>query len=332
MKTVKIVLISLGLLVLVMVVVSFFLPRKVQVEESIEIEGTAEQVYDQVNNLKNWVKWAPWVKMDPNMTIEFEGPESGEGAGYSWKSEEMGNGRLTIASSVPFESVSTVLEFMESGTPSYADYRIQETESGIQVTWTMDSDMGYNPVSKWFGVFMKGMLRDDFKKGLVDLKKLVEALPEPDMISIIKIEEIPSFRAVTITDTSDQANFVSRLGQLVPQIYMTLEMQGIEATGPVFTVYHQWSEDIVILQTGVPVGDQTPSLNAPMEMVEFPVQLAASAVHTGSMDTEETHYTIMDWVEEQGYVFSGPPVEVSLSENQSDSTKWKTKIYYPVQR
>ncbi|HSI89708.1 MAG TPA: hypothetical protein VK927_01265, partial [Adhaeribacter sp.] len=90
----------LGLATL-LIVVSFFLPGKVHVERSLIIKAGAEPVYQQVNTLKNWEKWSPWHEMDPNMQLSYQGPEAGEGAGYSWVSQEVGNGSLTIAASQP---------------------------------------------------------------------------------------------------------------------------------------------------------------------------------------------------------------------------------------
>ncbi len=78
MKTFKKILLGLLAFIVVVLIVGFFLPRKTHVERSAEISASPEVVYDQVNNLKNWVTWSPWHHLDPKMKMEYFGPESGQ--------------------------------------------------------------------------------------------------------------------------------------------------------------------------------------------------------------------------------------------------------------
>ena len=43
-----------------------------------------------------------------------------------------------------------------------------------RVTWTMNGDMGGNPVYRWMGLFMDKMVGPDFDAGLANLKALAE--------------------------------------------------------------------------------------------------------------------------------------------------------------
>ena len=45
---------------------------------------------------------------------------------------------------------------------------------GTQVTWTMNGDMGANPLYRWMGLFMDKMVGPDFDAGLANLKALAE--------------------------------------------------------------------------------------------------------------------------------------------------------------
>ena len=42
--------------------------------------------------------------------------------------------------------------------------------SGAKVTWTVTSDMGFNPAFRVFGLFMDGMLGKTYELGLSNLK------------------------------------------------------------------------------------------------------------------------------------------------------------------
>jgi hypothetical protein len=177
-KTIGIVLLSVIVLLLV---ISFFLPSQVHVERSRVIAAKPDAVFVQVNNLKNWFNWMPWNKKDPNMQVTWSDVTEGPGAKYSWASShsEVGNGSVTISKSDPNKLVSTELDFMENGKAS-GDFIFEETAEGTKVTWTMDSDMGMNPVFKFLGLFMDGMVGPDFEQGLATLEETAKANPIPE--------------------------------------------------------------------------------------------------------------------------------------------------------
>ena len=161
-----------------LIAVSFLLPGKMRVERSLVMKASAATTFNQVNTLKNWEKWSPWHQMDSTMNVTYEGPEAGSGAKYSWVSEKMGTGSLTIAESQPNQTIKTALNFGEMGT-SYAEYRFETIGDGTKVTWAMESDTKDMPwqwyvPSKYMNLFMKDMLAADFDKGLANLKEVVE--------------------------------------------------------------------------------------------------------------------------------------------------------------
>src|ERR1017187_868247 len=142
MKTLKKILLVLGILIILVLVVGIFLPSKAHVERSIVIKAPVGNAFAQVNTLKNWVNWSPWHKMDPDMAITYFGPESGKDAKYSWTSDKkmVGNGKLVIAESEPDSLVTTVMIFDRGkGT---ASFWFSKTPEGTKVTWEMESDLG----------------------------------------------------------------------------------------------------------------------------------------------------------------------------------------------
>src|SRR5688572_6268546 len=146
MKILKKILLGLGAVILLLLIISLFLPSGAFVERSITIKAPASVVFEQINTLKNWEKWSPWHKIDTAMAIVYEGPASGAGAKYTWKSEhpQVGNGSLTIVSSTPNDSIISSLDFMEGGLAK-GGYYFTQTDSGTVVRWTMGCDMGWNP-------------------------------------------------------------------------------------------------------------------------------------------------------------------------------------------
>src|ERR1035438_5853550 len=107
MKTLKKIGIVIISIIVLLVVVSFFLPSKMHVQRSMVMNASAENVYYQINTLKNWEKWSPWHKKDSAMKLIYEGPAEGIGAKYTWESEvsDVGKGNLSIKDSKPDETI-----------------------------------------------------------------------------------------------------------------------------------------------------------------------------------------------------------------------------------
>lgn len=177
----KIGLVLAGLLVL-LVLISFFLPSQVHVERSRFIAGPPEAAFAQVNTLKNWETWSPWHRIDPkNTTYTFSEKPEGEGAWYVWKSTHpnVGNGKLTLTKSLPNEAVEANLDFEGMGT-SRTGYYFKPEGNGTRVTFSMDGDMSRPVVvGKYVGLLMDGMLGPMFEQGLANLDSVVTHAPKP---------------------------------------------------------------------------------------------------------------------------------------------------------
>lgn len=177
MRVLKIIGAIVGVLIVLFFGIAMFLPSEVHIERSLLIPASSEVVFNEVNDLRKWKEWSPWHEMDPEMEITYEGFLMGEGASYSWESEVLGDGKLSITESHPNQYIATDMHFTEQGS-AMGYYRFESIEGGTLVTWGMETDMGNNPFSKYMGLMMDGMVGDDFEKGLQNLKAHVESLPK----------------------------------------------------------------------------------------------------------------------------------------------------------
>jgi uncharacterized protein YndB with AHSA1/START domain len=179
MKTLKKILIGLGIIVALLVVVSFFLPAKIHIERSIVINAPQETVYGLVNDLRQWEKWSAWHKMDPNMKIVYGEKSEGLGASYRWTSNDsnVGNGTMKIAEAVLNEKIMLEMHFGESADPSWCGWTFEKTAEGTRATNTMDMDAGMNPFMRWMGTVMDAMVGPEFDKGLHSMKEIAETKP-----------------------------------------------------------------------------------------------------------------------------------------------------------
>jgi len=165
--------IGIGAVVGLLLIVGLVLPSKIHVERSITIAAPQGTVFSALNGLREFNKWSPWAKYDPNMTYTFSGPETGVGARMEWQSKEMGNGSQEIIAVENDQRITVALDFGEMGKAT-AYYALQPAAASTQVTWGFDEDVGMNLLGRYFGLVMDSMIGKDYEKGLASLKSLLE--------------------------------------------------------------------------------------------------------------------------------------------------------------
>jgi len=175
MKILKNILTALLLLLIILALVGFILPQKQQVERSLEISASADKIYPYLANPKLFQKWSPWSKMDPNLKVQFTGPESGKGAGMTWQSKEsnVGSGSWVISEAIENQSLNVNMDFGDQGAAT-SFFTLQPSAGKTNVTWGFETDAGMNPIMRWFGLLMDKMVGGEYAKGLQTLKDLLE--------------------------------------------------------------------------------------------------------------------------------------------------------------
>lgn len=199
MKIIRNLLIALVAIVVVLAAVGLFLPDRAHVERSITIEAPASAMFSLLNGFGSFNQWSPWYERDPDAEYRFEGPATGVGAKMYWSSNEpdVGSGSQEIIEIEPGRSVKTALDFGAQGTAT-ATFIIEPAESGSTVTWSLDTEFGYDLMGRWLGVlFFDKWIGGDYEKGLESLKRLAEGgnTAEPADIDADPELEEPAFLA-----------------------------------------------------------------------------------------------------------------------------------------
>jgi hypothetical protein len=173
--------IGIVVVVLILVVAALALiatrPENFRIERSARISAPPDVVFSIIDSLRQWGRWSPYDKRDPNMKKTFEGPSAGPGAVYSWNgNNEVGEGRLTILDSKPGELVTMKLEFSRPfKATNQVNFKLVPAEGGTRVSWIMDGK--YNFITKAMSLIMSmdKMVGKDFEQGLANLNTVAQA-------------------------------------------------------------------------------------------------------------------------------------------------------------
>jgi hypothetical protein len=167
---------SLFIVIIVFLTYVSFLPSTMKISRELVIKASPEILFAYINNSKKMNEWMPWQDSDPNVKMQYSGPEQGIGSTSSWESTgKMGTGNAIIVESIPNQSVKTQLSYTQPMAMSQlAELTLTPDAAGTKVTWSVSSQNGF--FSKAVGVFvnLEKMVGDEFDKGLAKLKSIAE--------------------------------------------------------------------------------------------------------------------------------------------------------------
>ncbi len=174
MKVFRIIFATLFIVLIILVVYSFFLPSELTIQREIVIKANPHSIEKYIADVREWPNWSVWnTIVDSTAEFDFQG-SIGEGSVMTWDGDMIYSGRLEILKFSPGKTVSYLLtlrhgEFEYSGS-FFFDYDNGETRVYRSVTF----DVGWNPMHKIFGTQLNEFLGEDYEKELQKLKFLAE--------------------------------------------------------------------------------------------------------------------------------------------------------------
>lgn len=153
----------------VLALITLLLPRNVTVERSIDVPLSPADVMGRVASTRGFQTFNPYCTTDPELKITPYGPEAGVGSGFRFEGKE-GKGTQTVTAMTE-TSITHQIDLGAMGKPVQT-ITAEPTAEGSKVTWTVASDMGFNPVFRIFGLFMDRMLGKTYEQGLKNIQAL----------------------------------------------------------------------------------------------------------------------------------------------------------------
>lgn len=334
MKVLKKILIALLVIVVIAAVVGWFIPAQMHVERSLVMAAPVENIYDQVNTMKNWEGWSPWKEMDPAMKITYNDIPKGVGASYSWNGPETGEGTVTLTECKPNELILTTLDFKEEGV-STSGFRFEKDGNETLVTWYFDFDAGSNPFKRLFWLIGTGMMKDAFDKGLSGISAMADKTPAPKLAPPISVDlrTMPASNYLYVHDSASVATIGSKLGMHYGEIMEAIKKQGLEMGGPPFAIYYTESTSNWEMDVCIPV-NKAGKEEGMLKAGYYPGGNMVVASHYGPYEnTPAGHEAAANYISSNKKKSIGPPWERYITDpmTEKDTMKWLTEICYPVE-
>ncbi len=162
---------AIGLVVLILWLVGFLLPRAYSIRSTVTIERPAAEVFPLINDLRNWSEWSPWGEQ-ADLDVKYSGDDTGVGSVQTW-TDPRGDGKLWITESEPDQSVSYS---MFSGSFPEMDSRIElvPRSNATEVIWTSEGKLPSGAFYGYFSWLFAPGMRGEYDRALARLKSVVE--------------------------------------------------------------------------------------------------------------------------------------------------------------
>ena len=323
--------------VALLLIVGLMLPRHARVDVATRIDAHPATVFALVNDFRRQSVWSPLTETDPNARVVFSGPARGVGATVTWDGTIIGTGTQIITESRPFELVETAINPDESGS-ARSWFDISDDSGATKLTWSYETDHGYNIVGRYFALIIAGVIERDHEQGLARLKNLAETLPSADF-SELEIEQI----VVEATDiaylptgsTPEPAAISEAMGDAYFEILTFIDRHGLAEAGAPLSMTRSFSGAELLFDAAIPVRGVTEATPRDGPGVRIGQTYAGNVIrvrHVGSYRSlGETHRKIAAYLAALGLERAGNAWESYVSDpTKVPEAELLTYIYYPV--
>jgi len=333
MNILKKIIIWLVVLIALLVVVAYLLPKTYHVERSVLIKAEKQTVFDMVCDFEKWHLWTPWSsESDTTAVMEFIG-NCEVGALQRWDGEDMGKGEMMLTEKTAPEKLRWELGFEGQSNKMLVGMDFLDEGGDVLVSWTADGDLGYNPLYRYYGLMIDSKLGADYERGLLQLKEVCEALPDYPGIGITLLESGP---AISIKDSVTYDELGPFMETYMPQMYLYAIRQGGKIAGHPYSIYHSWDTTGLpfLVEVGIPLEELIEG-EGMMQPAKTPGGEAVKAVYNGPYENLIEVYTALEQyiaVMKLDDDIAGMAYEVYVTDpaEEPDPQKWETHVFFPL--
>jgi len=148
---------------------TYLLPRQVQVQRQATVPLSPAAILALAGSNRGYQRFNPYRTSDPQLKVQLFGPDSGVGSGFHFESKD-GKGSQTVTS-VSASAVDFKIDLGAMGKPTQR-IETRPASIGTTVVWSMQADMGMNPIGRVMGLFMDKIVGPQFETGLKNLAQV----------------------------------------------------------------------------------------------------------------------------------------------------------------
>lgn len=323
--------------VALLLLVGLALPRQARVQVETRIDAYPATVFALVNDFRRVHIWSPQFDADPNARVVHSGPARGVGSTMTWDGSIIGVGTQVITASEAYEHVASTINPGESG-EAKSWFRLAGDNGATTVSWSFETDYGFNLVGRYFAPFLQGIVERDYAAGLVGLKNLAESLPNADF-SDLEIEQLiveaAEIAYMPTTSAPEPAAISEAMGDAYFKILSFIDENNLAEAGAPMSIMRSYSGSALLFDSAIPIrgsNDTTPRNSAGVRIGRTFAGAVIRVRHVGSYRSlATTHRKISAYLAALGLERAGDAWESYVSDpTKVPESGLLTYVYYPI--
>ncbi|CAN5152122.1 effector binding domain-containing protein [soil metagenome] len=312
------------------------------IEETKIVHAPVPVVFNEVNNYYNWESWGPWRNESDDIIVQYNPEIRGEGGGFSWKSNELGDGTIATTKVLIDNSLEQVVvhnpSFAESRGKMY--WKFEEVDEGTKVTLGMSGSQSFK--EKLAYAFKDNSLSQMLKPRFArTLEKLNSGLLNKMSVYSINVDGVTTHGGgfyMYTTTASKISQVPIRMKNMLTQVRNYMELNNITIQGDPFVLYNSWDEqnDSAIYSTGIftPSIVITPSDSDVLNGLQPNQQVVKTTLKGDHENLKEAWDRAYQYIEENNLMVDDESQPFEVYKTDPDSTmnpaNWVTEIFIPV--
>lgn len=340
MKFLKYIFILILLIIVVGAIYLATLDGTYDVKKSKIFKVEPTVVFNEINDFQNWKDWGPWYEQDSTITPIYGNKTIGQGANYSWTSNEGDGSMETIHVEKP-TSIDQVIYFKTPFGDMKSDiyWRMEKVKEGTEVTWGMKGEFGF--FTRFMASGMETQMEPMLERGL---ELLDENIQRDLAIYTVEINSVVDYSGgfYLYTTTSSRIDEIGiKYPAMLLKIDVFIKSNSIRSTGESFTIYHKYDmqNGTAMFSVCYPVSERitnlegTDILSGFMERGKY-FKTTLHGSYTNSKEAWDKAYSAVEDLEDYKLKEYGEPFELYVNSPiiTTSPADLITEIYIPVEK
>lgn len=155
-------------------ILSLFIPSRLMVTRAVVINAGADEVFNQVSDLKNWKNWQP-VFINDSSKIKFGLGADGKSNSCEWRSKGRLN-KFLITGRQENTVTASLIRDGENDVLNVLNILPLADSNQVQVEWNVIIKLKWYPWEKFYGIFIEKITGQGYEDALNSLKDFVEKI------------------------------------------------------------------------------------------------------------------------------------------------------------
>lgn len=310
-------------------------------ESSRLMDAPAPMLYKELADLSNWKSWDAWNGLE-GTNIDLSEETSGEGAKFSWTSDEIRDGRITNISGIPYKQLQQelVMNTIIGEAEAHITWTLEPEGNQTRVTWRIEGSEDFKEKLAFTlqEDDLPGVLQPIFEESLTDLEANVVRKMEEYSINVDGLTEHGGGYYMYSTTAARLGEVNSKAANMIQQVSNYMRDNNISISGKPFVIYNRRDErnGTSIFSAAVPTPSQviTPEGSSVLNGYLPPQKVVKTTLKGNHKNAAEAWEKTYRYIEQNGLEVDpqGQPFEIYITDpaEEDNPALWITEIYIPV--